>query len=152
MSSKKYFIDGNNLIGKIPSIKKLQVSDKQASREKIAFTLDRFFAKRKEKVILFLDGFQNEAIRTSKVRIRYSDNKTADDIIKQEIDLAKNPKQIIVISSDHSVMEYAKVSYCEVQKSEDFAKRMNKSKTGNKEEEIIKKIDNDEIKKLFGVD
>ena len=152
MSSKQYFIDGNNLIGKIPSIKKLQDRDKQASREKIAFTLDRFFINRKEKVILFLDGFQNEAIRTAKVRIRYSDKKTADDIIKHEIDISKNPKQIIVVSSDHSVMEYAKVSYCEVQKSEEFAKVLKKSKSGNKEEEIIKNIDNDEIKKLFGVD
>ena len=152
MSSKQYFIDGNNLIGKIPSIKKLQDRDKQASREKIAFTLDRFFINRKEKVILFLDGFQNEAIRTAKLRIRYSDNKTADDIIKHEIDISKNPKQIIVVSSDHSVMEYAKVSYCEVQKSEEFAKVLKKSKSGNKEEEIIKNIDNDEIKKLFGVD
>lgn len=148
---KRYFIDGNNLIGKIPSIKKLQQSDKQASREKLAQVLDSYFLKKKEKAIIFFDGFQNEAIRTSKVRIRYSENKIADDIIKAEIDSAKNPKLIIVVSSDRSVMEYAKVSYCSVQKSEEFAKSIKRKKSKTSEEELIKNINDDEIKKLFGL-
>lgn len=148
---KKYFIDGNNLIGKIKSIQKLQQIDKQASREKLAIILDRHFAGKKEKALLFFDGFQNEAIRTSKIKIRYSDNKTADDIIKNEIDIAKNPKIITVISSDHSVINYAKVSYCSVQKSEEFARELRRKENSDSEENIIKNIDDEEIKKMFGV-
>ncbi len=38
-----YIIDGNNLIGKIASLMNLQKKDKQASREKLIYILDRYF-------------------------------------------------------------------------------------------------------------
>ena len=41
---RHYVIDGNNLIGKIGSLHKLQNKDKQGSREKLAFILERYFS------------------------------------------------------------------------------------------------------------
>ncbi|MCB0732901.1 MAG: hypothetical protein KDC88_17910, partial [Ignavibacteriae bacterium] len=69
--------------------------------------------------------------------------------IKKEIDHSKNPKVIAIVSSDHSVMQYAKVNSCTALKSEEFARNLKKRKKGNSEEEIAKSISNDEIIKLF---
>ncbi|PID56700.1 MAG: hypothetical protein CR986_09980, partial [Ignavibacteriae bacterium] len=144
---KKYIIDGNNLIGKISELWKLQQKEKQLSRVKLARKLDQYFSDKKVEVSLHFDGFQGDAIPTAKLRIYYSNNSLADSKIKKEIDNSKNPKLITVVSSDYSVMQYAKVSSCTVIKSEEFAKELKKTKKQNSEEEILKTIDNDEIKK-----
>ena len=57
-----------------------------------------------------------------------------------------------MVSSDFSVYEYAKVSSCGRIKSEDFAKQLTEKKKGKTEDDIIKSIDNDEMKKLFGIE
>jgi predicted RNA-binding protein with PIN domain len=53
---KQYIIDGNNLIGKIPSLNILQKKDKQGSREKLAFMVDNYFSQKNAKVFLHFDG------------------------------------------------------------------------------------------------
>lgn len=148
----QYIIDGNNVIGKDRMLKSFQQQEPQQSREKLAMLLDRYFGKKKFKVFLHLDGFAKDAIRTSKIKLIYSDNKTADEKIRTQIENSKNPKNIIVVTSDYSLAEFAKVCSCTVLKSEEFLKQINKDKTGTSESEIQKEIDNDEIKKLFGVD
>jgi predicted RNA-binding protein with PIN domain len=149
---KKYLIDGNNLIGKITELWALQQKDRQMSRVKLVKYLDQYFAKNNLKVSLHLDGFAADPIPSSKVKIHYSDNKTADSKIKKEIDISKNPKVLAVVSSDHSVQNYAKVNSCTIISSEDFTKMLNDKKSKKSEEDIAKSISNDEMKKLFGVD
>ena len=63
MSAKTYIIDGNNLIGKVKQLNSLQKKDRQTAREKIAFMLDRYFRKKKVKVSLHFDGFQNTPVK-----------------------------------------------------------------------------------------
>ena len=151
MSIKTYIIDGNNLIGKIKRLSHLQKKDKQTSRDQLSFMLDRYFRKTKVKVSLHLDGFENTPIETGKIKIKYSGNQPADNLIKKEIENSKNPKLLIVISSDHSILGFAKACSCETIKSEVFAKELSRKDDNESEEKIIKSIDEDEIKKLFGV-
>ena len=148
---KEYFIDGNNLIGKIPELWELQKTLRQASREKLAFQIDNYFFELPQDVTIFFDGFVNEPIPTNKARIIYCNGRTADEEIKSAIMQAKNPRTICVVSSDHSVMQFAKVSSCKVIKSENFSGMMKRKKNKSSEELRIKDISNDEIKKLFGV-
>lgn len=148
---QKYIIDGNNLIGKIGKLWSLQKKDKQLSRIKLAKMLDQFFNGKNVKVSLHLDGFAADAIPSSSSKIHYSDNKTADSKIKREIDSSPNPKVIAVVSSDHSIQNYARVNSCTVIKSEEFSKQLSAKKTKDSEEEITKSISEDEIKKLFGL-
>ena len=75
---KQYIIDGNNLIGKIPSLKILQKKDKQRSREKLEFMIDNYFNKKNAKVFLHFDGHPKESIRINNATIVYSKNLTAD--------------------------------------------------------------------------
>ncbi len=149
---RHYIIDGNNLIGKIKELFALQKKDGQSAREKLAFMLDRYFAMKKVTVSLHFDGFPKDAIKTTNLKIIYSENRPADVLIKEEIDRHKNPKLVTVVSSDLSVYEYAKVNAAGRMKSEEFAKLLSASEDSSEEEERIKKIDNDELKKLFGIE
>ncbi len=152
MNIRKYIIDGNNLIGKIYSIHKLQKFDPQASREKLAFLLERYFFDKKVKVSLHFDGYAKESIKLNKIRIIYSESKSADDKIKEEIDNCKNPKLLMIVSSDLSIIDYARANACNVTKCEDFKNILFSDPKIDEEKEKLKGIDEDEIKRIFGVE
>lgn len=145
----RYIIDGNNLIGKTPELKGV---DKQLFREKLAFILERYFYSKKVKVSLHFDGFQNSQIRVKGLNIIYSENRIADDKIRDEISYAKNPKLITLISSDNALRDFAKKNSCTIISSEEFNREMNKSTKNNDEEKLINEIDNEEMKRLFGIE
>ena len=148
-----YIIDGNNLIGKIASLMSLQKKDKQASREKLIYILDRYFISKKANVTLHLDGHPAGRVSSSKMKIVYSENLTADEKIKKQISQSKSPRNIIVVTSDSNLAQFAKVCSATVVSSDEFAVEINKSGDKFDEESIIKSINNvDEFKKLFGVD
>jgi len=146
-----YLIDGNNLIGKIKQFKELQKKDKQGVRGKLALRLDTFFSSKNQKVILFLDGFKSEAINTNKIRIVYSDKKSADEEIKKQIELTKNRRTISLITSDSNLAQFGKVCGCTVIDCSKFAKELFSQQKDLNEEEIAKSINQQEIKNLFGV-
>lgn len=146
---RKYIIDGNNLIGKIPELKGL---NKEVLREKLAFILERYFFNKKTNVSLHFDGFANTQIRARGLKIIYSDNRIADDKIRDEISYTKNPKLITLVSSDNALRDFAKKNSCTIISSEEFNREMNKPSNINDEEKLIKGIDNEEMKKLFGIE
>jgi len=150
---KHYIIDGNNLIGKINSIQKMQQKNKQGSREKLAFMIENYFHDKKAKVTIHFDGFKNLPIKLNYANIVYSDGKSADDKIKKQIELANNRKNLVVITSDNNIREFARVCSCSKIKSEEFAK-MIQNKKQEDEKDIIEKmnINSDEWEKLFGQD
>jgi predicted RNA-binding protein with PIN domain len=146
-----YIIDGNNLIGKISSLMNLQKKDKQASREKLVFMLDRYFSKKKFKIALHFDGHPNTAINSSRMKIVYSENLTADDRIKKQISQSKSPRNLSVVTSDSNLAQFARVCSCNVISSEKFVAEINKSGLNSDEQSIIDSMNNiDEFKKLFG--
>ena len=146
-----YILDGNNIIGKDKELKQLQSQEPQKSREKLVHLLDRYFSKKKFKVSLHLDGFEKENIRTGKVRLIYSNNKKADDKIRDQIEGSENPKKLTVVTSDRSLAEFAKVCSCTVLKSEELLREIKNEFDKRNEIDIQKEIGNDEIKRLFGV-
>ena len=149
---RKYIIDGNNLIGKIPDLWKMQQKEKQSSREGLVFQLERYFYYKKIKVSLHFDGHENNHIKAKGIKIIYSENTNADNKIKDEISYSKNPKLITVISSDFNVLDFARVNSCAIMKSEAFAREMNKKDEIQDEEKLAKSIDNNEMKRLFGIE
>jgi predicted RNA-binding protein with PIN domain len=150
---KSFLIDGNNLMGKITVIKKIQSKDKQLARERLVMLIEKYFNNRKEKVFLHLDGFPNTPLNLSKGKIIYSEKSKADKKIKEQIEITKNRKNLIVISSDHEIQNFARVCSCEVLSSEEFAKEMTSKKGTNEEENRIKEMNDIEaFKKLFGAD
>jgi predicted RNA-binding protein with PIN domain len=150
---KHYIIDGNNLIGKIKSLFKLQQKDKQGSREKLAFMIDNYFHNKNVKVTIHFDGYKQLPIKLANANIIYSENKTADDKIKAQIELSKNSKNINVVTSDNNLGEFARVCSCTVIKSEEFIRTMHRKDTDD-EKIIIEKMKDDveEWKQLFDSD
>ena len=86
---------------------------------------------------------------TIKLKIVYSDEKTADDKIRAQIERAKNPKLYTIVTSDRTLGEFAKVCSCEVIKSENFARMLKSAGSKNSEQEIISRMSVEEFKKLF---
>jgi predicted RNA-binding protein with PIN domain len=149
---KHYIIDGNNLIGKIKSLHQLQKKNKRQSREKLAFLLGRYFNKKKASVNLHFDGFENDAIKVSGIKIYYSGSITADEKVKQEIQGSKNSKNIVLVTSDTNLAEFGRVCSCQVVKSEQFAMQLQSENSVDEEQLKINSINNTEdFKKLFGI-
>ena len=149
---KQYIIDGNNLIGKLPSLKILQKKDKQGSREKLAFMVDNYFSQKNAKVFLHFDGHPKEPIRINNASIIYSENISADEKIKSQVGKSKNPRNIIVVTSDNNLAEYSRVCSSTVIKCEEFAKDILHQKDSDEEKRRIEEMsNNEEFKKLFGI-
>jgi predicted RNA-binding protein with PIN domain len=149
---KEYVIDGNNVIHLVSSFARIQKKDKQAARERLAFRIDSYFSGKNIKVTLFYDGFGNLPIKTGKVRIVYSDKKTADSGIRRYIENSKNPKNIIAVSSDDEIRKLARACAADSMESEEFGKMILTDKDEDEEEKRIKDMDDDEFKRLFGVE
>ena len=135
---KTLIIDGNNLIHKAVSLKKQFSKDKTASQRILIETLRGKLSQFKTVIIVF-DGYGN----FTEKNVFFSENKTADEIIKSRIENFKNPKLLRVISSDIEIMSFSKKCSCEVMKSEDFWKDINKIKPESKEKNINQYYDYD---------
>ena len=73
-------------------------------------------------------------------------------MIKKEIEISKNPKKLVVITSDLNLREFARKCSCKVISSEEFSKQINSSSSSEEENMKIQELNNpEEFKKLFGV-
>jgi predicted RNA-binding protein with PIN domain len=150
--AKHHIIDGNNLMGKIKSLNQIQKKNKQQSREKLAFLLGSYFIKKKASINLHFDGFENDLVRVSGIKIIYSGSSTADEKIKHEIERSKNPKNNILVTSDSNLAEFGRVCSCQVIKSEEFGNQLLSLKYADEEQRKIDSMqNNEEFKKLFGL-
>lgn len=147
-----YILDGNNLIGKSSSLSKIQKKDKQSSREKLVYMLDRYFSQKKFTVYLHLDGFPGEALNSSRMKIVYSEKQTADEKIKMQIANSTSRKNITLVTSDLNLAEYGKVCGSKVISCEEFFTLLRTMNDQDDEESIINKMSKTEFLKLFGVD
>lgn len=145
-----YIIDGNNLIGKIPSLKNF--SDKQSARERLALMIERYFYGKKLNVSLHFDGFEIEPIKISGIKIKYSLSRPADELIKKEIENLNTGKSTTVVSSDLEIISFAKVCGCRIIKSEEFYSQMINQADKNKDNEKPSDFNSEEFKKLFGIE
>jgi predicted RNA-binding protein with PIN domain len=141
---KTYLIDGNNLIGKIPELKKLK---NNLAGERLIFILQRYFVNKKVNVTIFFDGYPSEKIKAD-FEIVYSLGRTADELIKKRIDKSARNKNLTVVSSDLEVYFYAKECGCTVIKSEEFYSNIISS-TSEKSDEKPSQSNIEEFKKLF---
>lgn len=147
-----YIIDGNNLIGKSSSLSKIQKKDKQAAREKLVYLLDRYFYQKKYSVYLHLDGYPGEILNSSKMKIVYSEQRTADEKIKKQIGNSTSRKNITLVTSDLNLAEYGKVCGCKIISSEDFFALLQAMDDQDDEESRINKMSKSEFLKLFGAE
>lgn len=119
---KTIIIDSNNLIHKIPHLKNLFTKDKEAAQLALIESV-KANSNRNEKIIFVFDGFG----KFSKSAVIFSKNISADEVIRKRIENFGDYKKLKVVSSDSGITNLAKVCGCEVQKSEDYWNKLNKS-------------------------
>ncbi len=146
-----YIIDGNNLIGRIKFLHQLQKRNKQESRIKLIQLINKYFAGKRVKISLHFDGFSNISLNVSKGKIFYSAEEASDNLIRREIESSKNPRLIVLITSDRSLMDFGKAYSCKVISSDEFNLLTEKFFEKDLETERIKQLENDkeEFLKLF---
>ena len=117
-------IDGNNLIHKIPHLKKLFLKDMEAAQSALIETVKSHNGKG-DKIMVVFDGLG----KINKPEVTYSKDITADEVIRKKIENFSNTRLLKVVSSDHEIINFARVCGCEVRKSEDFWNELNKTKS-----------------------
>ncbi len=150
---KHYIIDGNNLIYKIKKFEKLVKSDNQNVREKLSFMIENYFNQKNVSITICFDGYENLPIKLNKVKIIYSENDSADNKIRSQIDAAKNKRNLVIISSDvKDIIRYAEKNGCTILASEQFAELLNNYSNKNiSDEKENRGISVSEVKKMFNV-
>jgi predicted RNA-binding protein with PIN domain len=122
-----YIIDGFNLVHKIPSVKKSNIPQ----LELIHYIKNhKLTGSRNNKVVVVFDGsLQIEAKREAEFEVVFSGGRSADDLIKARIDKIKSSKyplsELIVVSDDREIRDYAKKQGVVSERAVDFIKPAN---------------------------
>ncbi len=150
-----FIVDGYNLIHTIPSLKNLLVHDAEHAREQLIHFIAQFSTKRKFRCTVVFDGNAPVHHRPSPhapIHIVYSFPITADEKIKEMISKAKNRTQLVIISSDREILDFAKVCSCVTHTSKHFANLLTQEEsfTSEKSESTLSPSQITEWLKIFG--
>ena len=118
-------IDGHNLIGQMPGLH-LDDPDDEA---KLVALLRTYCAREEKRAIVVFDhglpGGWSEALSGAGVKVIFaSAGRDADGILRERIRNARDPRALMVISSDRAVVAAAKAGKVRVMRAEVFAARL----------------------------
>ena len=117
-----YLIDGNNLIGHTKSI---SYKDPQA-RQQVLDRIARFLESRHRKATVIFDGTAEPLRKTRWMQLIFSGpGRTADDLIRKQVEAARSRKGLCVVSSDNGVYGYARSCGVEALKCHEFNRLLN---------------------------
>lgn len=123
-----YLIDGFNLFHKIRAI-----ADSPTPRRDLVNYIRRnnLTGSRNNRVTIVFDGFETaELSRDPEFEIVFSENRTADDIIKDLIAASRNKRDLIVVSDDREILARAHAEGATLCRTREFiAARPKKRKT-----------------------
>ena len=149
-----YIVDGYNLIHAIPSLKKLLAHDACQAREQLVYLISRLTFRRKFRCTIVFDGVKPPAPPPthSPVHVVFSSPGTADAKIKLMIEQSKNRSQIVIISSDREILNFAKVCSCTTYTSKHFSNLLfeESDKREEKDAALLSKSQVEEWMKIFG--
>lgn len=117
-----YLIDGTNIIYKSSTIRKNIKKDYFTACKMLVNQVRGFSAVYPSNYYeIYFDGFPNDDFSSpGKIKIVFSNSKTADDLIKQRIKTNYLKELMILVSSDIELMNYAKIHSISSIESKDF--------------------------------
>jgi len=122
-----YLLDGNNLIGLFRKTSRPSAEDRQALVAELAERLRRTRAR----AILFFDGpAGGRATTMGTLIIRASSGGSADDAILREIEKARSPGEMTVVTADRGLARRARDSGAAVCPPEEFFARFGRASGG----------------------
>lgn len=129
-----YIIDGFNLVHKVPSLKESSEPHLDLIRY---IKKNNLTGSHNNKVTIFFDGGVNLAARQGcEFEIIFSLDRSADELIKERVRKVKNKSEVIVVSDDREIIDYAKKEGTRIMHTGDFIK----TKTAGKKELETKEI------------
>jgi predicted RNA-binding protein with PIN domain len=118
-------IDGHNLIGQMPD---LRLDDPDDEAKLVARLRTYCTREQKRATVVFdhgLPGGWSEALSGAGVRVIFaSAGRNADSILRERIRNVRDPRGLMVISSDRAVIAAAKAGKVRVMRAEVFAARL----------------------------
>jgi len=138
-----FLIDGNNLIGHMPT---LDLSDPRSKR-RLVDQLAMFQAAKKTKIILVFDGpmdpdLAGDDFRRKEFSILWPDmEESADSIIKKQIKIQTDLRRLYVVSSDREIQNFARKNKAKTLDCQQFHKRMRWALKEYKESQAMNKDD-----------
>lgn len=148
-----YIIDGFNLVHKIPSVKKSDIPQLELIHY---IKNNKLTGSHNNKVVIVFDGaLQMEAKKEAEFEVIFSAERSADDLIKLRIDKIKSSKyplsEVIVVSDDREIRDYAKKQGAVSERAGDFikpAKKIVKEESKDISYPLQKEI-TDEMRKIW---
>ena len=145
-----YLIDGHNLIGQMPG---LDLADPDDERQLVVLLRTYLMRTHKKGTVVFDNGqpgglshWSNSVLQVVFAR----PSRSADDLIRQRLGAEKNPRGLIVVSSDQAVAQAAGAAHARVQSSAEFARQMTSQPPAlQKKQEGLTKDEVLEWEKLF---
>lgn len=154
-----YLIDGNNLIGHIPS---LELSD-PTSKHHLVAQLWIFQKAKNTKIILVFDGppdpdLYGERLQSKAFSVIWPDwEESADTVIKRHIKKQTDLRHFFVVSSDREIKSFARANKAQVLDCGEFHKLLKaalkeykKAKSMSKEEVTLSPLEVDHWLEIFG--
>ena len=127
-----YLIDGNNLIGHTKSI---SYKDPQA-RQQVLNRIAKFLESRHRKATVIFDGTAEPLRKGRWMQLVFSGpGRTADDLIRKQVEAARSRKGLCVVSSDNGVYGHARSCGVEALKCHEFNRLMNEELVAGAEPE-----------------
>jgi len=138
-----YLIDGHNLIGQTPGMR----LDDPDDERKLVVALRAFLVRRRKKGTVVFDNGQpggsanwsNNVLQVVFARAPVS----ADSLIRQRLAREKNPRGLVVVTSDQAVAQAAQAAHASVQSSAVFAREMLAAPSRSQPKEAV--LTDDEI-------
>jgi predicted RNA-binding protein with PIN domain len=119
-----YFLDGNNLIGRARKRSHASEEDRAALVSEVAERLRRT----KARAVLFFDGEGERNSVLGSLSVRTSAGSSADDAIVREIERARAPGEIVVVSADRGLARRVRDLGAKTLGPEEFWSRVGVSK------------------------
>jgi len=126
--SRKFLVDGYNLMHKIPAVKQKMGGDLEAARHDLVRRLSIFGSGKNCSITVVFDGRSGYSPTESGaggVKVIFSRGpEKADPLIKRIIDQQGGGSMLNVVTSDHEILNYARLYSCTLLTSEDFISMM----------------------------
>ncbi len=152
-----YIIDGYNVIHAIPALRNVLLRDAAQARESLIEHVARLTRRKKFRGTIVFDGERPAGDFTASrapIHVVYSAPQTADDKIKDIIGRTENRSWLVIISSDHEILNFARVCACTTHTSKHFANLLFETETAGEEKEhvTLSKSEVDQWLRMFGED
>jgi uncharacterized protein len=149
-----YLIDGNNVIGQRVGWHR----DKPGSRRRLLEDLARFYRVKKTRISVVFDGAPDQSFPDGSsycgVKIFYARQKSnADSRIIEIVEVERNRKGLIVVTSDRALASYVRLCGVTVIRAGEFRRMLEQSSTSSTNQSVppIEAGDLDGWLRYFGV-